>query len=85
MKHIIIKNVSSDPLTVVELGNTIVAPDAELDLCDQTAEHHYRSWLFARKALYELSGTSLYQALHASPPAIAVRASEVDDNPPVEE
>jgi hypothetical protein len=85
MKHIVIKNVSSEPLTVVELGNTVVAPGDELDLCDQTAEHHYRSWLFARKALYELTGTSLFCGLHDDPPTIAVRITNVDDNSPVEE
>jgi len=56
-----IKNVSGEDYAVAELGGLVVAPQAEIDLLDDTLPVFYDDWEVARRLVTEPNEAQLYQ------------------------
>jgi hypothetical protein len=67
-----IKNISAAPLLLTEFGDAFeLAAGAEMVANDQEAPNRYRDPGAVLRALNELTGCTLYRALHASPPKLS--------------
>jgi hypothetical protein len=56
-----IKNNTAEPYTVVEMGGTIIAPGAEIDMMDEAVPGHYGDYEAAHRLVSELVTAKLRQ------------------------
>ncbi len=68
-----VKNVGTETFDVDELPGVSIAVDEEVDLTDPTLANYYRDPTAAKRAIEDLTGTSLYAGVHAVPPVLTVR------------
>lgn len=68
-----VKNVGDETFDVDELPGVSITVDEEVDLTDSTLVAYYRDPTAAKRAIEDLTGTSLYAGVHADPPTLTVR------------
>jgi hypothetical protein len=56
-----IKNTTGSPYSVVEMGGTIIAPGAEIDMLDENVAGHYGDYEAAHRLVSELATAKLRQ------------------------
>jgi hypothetical protein len=62
---ITIKNATGAPYAVVEMGGTIIAPGAEIDMLDENVVGHYGDYDAAHRLVCELATAKLRQDIVA--------------------
>jgi len=60
-----IKNATGSPYAVVEMGGTVVAPGAEIDMLDENVAGHYNDYEAAHRLVSELATAKLRQDIVA--------------------
>ena len=83
LQQVWVKNLTAKDIPLVELGGQLLLAGVEVDITAKIEGGRWYSDSFAAlRALHELPVTSLYQALHSSPPKISVRVVTIE-RPPV--
>lgn len=60
-----IKNNTANPYAVVEMGGTVIAPGAEIDMLDENVAGHYGDYEAAHRLVTELATAKLRQDIIA--------------------
>ena len=62
---ITIKNNTAEPYAVAEMGGTIIAPGAEIDMMDEAVDGHYGDYEAAHRLVGQLQTAKLRQDIMA--------------------
>jgi len=63
---VLVKNIWTSPIPLPEIGGYSLAPDEEIDMCDEELPNgHYNDPGAVLRALNDLTGTVLYQQREA--------------------
>ena len=62
---IIVRNTTGSPYAVVEMGGTVIAPGAEIDILDENVAGHYGDYEAAHRLVSDLTTAKLRQDIVA--------------------
>lgn len=70
---VFVKNISDDDITITELNGYVIEPDEEINMLDDGLPAFYNDHEAVLRAINDLTVTSLYTGVHATPPTLEYR------------